>query len=138
MRLENSAEISRCLKEGSSPVLKLETVGSDSSSLTPGSSIPSVAGKKRLPTISWATPPPRGTSASASPGRPARKRRVDIKILRKLRREGIEGGPWPPSSRQRRGAAGLGAPTRPGGPKGRGGGPPQPAAPRAVKGAAPR
>src|SRR5258705_3154865 len=114
MRLENSADISRCLKEGSSPVLKLETVGSDSSSLTPGSSIPSVAGKKRLPTISWATPPPRGTSASASPGRPVRKRRVDIKILRKLRRERIERGPWPPSSRQRRGGAGPGGGARPG------------------------
>ena len=37
---------------GSSPVLKLATVGSDSSSLTPGSSMVSVAGKKRLPTIS--------------------------------------------------------------------------------------
>ena len=34
--------------------------------------MPSVAGKKRLPTISWATPSPSGTSASASPGRPAR------------------------------------------------------------------
>src|SRR5258705_3683496 len=120
MRFENSADISRFLKEGSSPVLKLETVGSDSSSLAPGSSIPSVAGKKRLPTISWATPPPRGTSASASPGRPARKRRVDIKILRKLRRERIERGPWPPSSRQRRGRARLGVRGRPRGAHGHG------------------
>src|SRR5258708_15967059 len=89
IRLENSAEISRCLKEGSSPVLKLATVGSDSSSLTPGSSMPSVAGKKRLPTISWATLPPRGMSASASPGRPARKRRMDMKFSAKLTRERI-------------------------------------------------
>ena len=71
IRLENSVEISRCLNEGSSPVLKLDTVGSASSSLTPGSSMPSVAGKKRLPTISWAAPWLRGTSAATSPDRPA-------------------------------------------------------------------
>src|ERR1700737_168361 len=78
IRLENSPEISRCLTEGSSPVLKLATVGSDNSSLTPGSSMPRVAGKKRLPTISWATLSERGISAIASPGRPARKRRIDM------------------------------------------------------------
>ena len=55
IRLENSADISRCRTGGTSPVLKLSTVGSDSSSLTPGSSMPIVAGKKRFPTISWAS-----------------------------------------------------------------------------------
>jgi hypothetical protein len=54
IRFENSLEMSRCRTGGTSPVLKLSTVGSDSSSLTPGSSMVSVAGKKRLPTISWA------------------------------------------------------------------------------------
>src|SRR5689334_9639821 len=54
MRLANSPEISNCLKEGTSPVFDLETVGKASSSVTPGSSIASVAGKKRLPTISCA------------------------------------------------------------------------------------
>src|SRR5262245_27862485 len=54
MRFENSPETSSCLKEGSSPVFDIETVGNDSSSLTPGSSMASVAGKKRLPTISCA------------------------------------------------------------------------------------
>src|SRR5438105_11017316 len=89
MRLENSAEKSCSRTDGSSPVLNDDTVGSDSSSLTPGSSIPSVAGKKRLPTISWATLPPRGTSAMANPERLARKRRIDMKILPKLSRERI-------------------------------------------------
>src|ERR1700737_1682663 len=84
IRLENSPEISRCLTEGSSPVLKLAPVGRDHSSFAPGSSIPSVAGKKRLPTISWATPSLRGTSSTASPGRPARKKRLDMGILRYL------------------------------------------------------
>src|SRR5262245_5819722 len=54
MRLANSADTSSCLNCGSSPVLDLEIVGSASSSVTPGSSIARVAGKKRLPTISWA------------------------------------------------------------------------------------
>src|ERR1700676_1621203 len=80
IRLENSPEISRCLNDGSSPVLKLATVGSESSSLTPGSSIPSGAGKKRLPTISWAPLPLRGKSAIASPERPARQKRIDMRI----------------------------------------------------------
>src|SRR5262249_2688005 len=54
MRFEYSPETSSCLKDGSSPAFDIETVGNDSSSLTPGSSIASVAGKKRLPTISCA------------------------------------------------------------------------------------
>src|SRR5215831_10563834 len=54
MRLENSPEMSSCLNDGSSPVLPIEIVGSAISSLTPGSSMASVAGKNRLPTISCA------------------------------------------------------------------------------------
>src|SRR5262249_43530519 len=54
MRLAYSAEISSCLKDGISPVFDMETVGKASSSVTPGSSMASVAGKKRLPTISCA------------------------------------------------------------------------------------
>ena len=53
-----------------SPVLNAETVGSDNSSATPGSSMASVAGNMRLPTISW----PRAallTSAAATPQRAA-------------------------------------------------------------------
>jgi hypothetical protein len=52
MRLENSPEMSHCRTGGTSPVLKLSMVGRESSPLTPGSSIPIVAGKKRLSTIS--------------------------------------------------------------------------------------
>src|SRR5579872_1005705 len=54
MRFENSAETSSCLNDGSSPDFDIATVGKASSSFTPGSSIASVAGKKRLPTISCA------------------------------------------------------------------------------------
>src|SRR5262245_53536289 len=78
MRLEYSPEKSRCRNDGSSPVLKLAMVGRESSSLTPGSSMVSVAGKKRLPTISWALLPLIGKSASTSPDRTVRARRKDI------------------------------------------------------------
>src|SRR5262245_41809048 len=49
--------MSSSLTGGSSPLLVMEMVGIASSSLTPGSSIASVAGKKRLPAISWADAP---------------------------------------------------------------------------------
>src|SRR5947209_11170853 len=49
MRFENSAEISSSRLAGTSPVLKPEIVGSDNSSATQGSSVVSIAGKKRLP-----------------------------------------------------------------------------------------
>src|SRR5262245_30191341 len=54
MRFANSPEMSSCLKDGTSPVFDIETVGNASSSLTPGSSTTSVAGKNRFPTISCA------------------------------------------------------------------------------------
>src|SRR5450631_1000535 len=50
MRLEYSADMSTWLADGSSPVPKAVTVGSDSSSATQGSSVVSVAGRKRAPT----------------------------------------------------------------------------------------
>src|SRR5262245_38914397 len=53
MHWAHSDEISSCLKEGSR-VFDIETVGKASSSVTPGSSMASVAGKKRLATISCA------------------------------------------------------------------------------------
>src|SRR5712664_3485012 len=50
MRLEYSADMSTWLADGSSPVPKAVTVGSDSSSATQGSSVVSVAGRNRAPT----------------------------------------------------------------------------------------
>src|SRR5712675_84297 len=57
MRLEYSTETSSWRAGGSSPVLNPDTVGSDSSSATQGSSTPSVAGKKRPPTKQCADAP---------------------------------------------------------------------------------
>src|SRR5262249_61087254 len=50
IRLEYSTDTSVWRAGGSSPVRNQDTVGRDSSSATHGSSIPSVAGKKRPPT----------------------------------------------------------------------------------------
>src|ERR1700730_2012686 len=88
IRFEYSAEMSVSLAEGSSPFLKRDTVGIESSSATHGSSTPSVAGKKRPPTKQWARAPEMGTdvmklaSASVSPTRAARIVRVDMGSLR--------------------------------------------------------
>jgi hypothetical protein len=54
MRLEYSPDKSTWLADGSSPVPKAVTVGSDSSSATQGSSLVSVAGRNRPPTKQWA------------------------------------------------------------------------------------
>src|ERR1022692_1735470 len=56
-RFEYSVETSSWRAGGSSPVLDHATVGSDSSSATHGSSMPSVAGKKRPPTKQCASAP---------------------------------------------------------------------------------
>src|SRR5712672_4841017 len=72
IRLEYSTETSSWRVGGSSPVLNPDTVGNDSSSATQGSSVPSVAGKKRPPTKQCAnapladmmTPSAMGTAAS--------------------------------------------------------------------------
>src|SRR6516162_5344988 len=50
MRLEMSAEMSHSVAAGTSPVFDHATVGKDISSATQGSSVASVAGKKRAPT----------------------------------------------------------------------------------------
>jgi 4-hydroxyphenylpyruvate dioxygenase-like putative hemolysin len=55
MRFEKSAEMSHSVAGGISAVLNQATVGSDISSATHGSSVASVAGKKRAPTKQWAT-----------------------------------------------------------------------------------
>src|SRR5580693_4711304 len=54
MRLESSPDTSHSDAGGMSPVFDQETVGSDSSSATQGSSMASVAGKNRAPTKQWA------------------------------------------------------------------------------------
>ena len=64
MRLSNSAEMSHWLPDGTVPVLNQSTVGSDISSATQGSSITSVAGKKRGPTKQWADACENGNNAN--------------------------------------------------------------------------
>src|ERR1700758_4230611 len=49
MRFESSTETSHSVAAGTSPVFDQATVGSDNSSATQGSSVASVAGKKRGP-----------------------------------------------------------------------------------------
>src|SRR5262245_43761382 len=50
MRFDSSTEISHSVAGGTSPVFDQATVGSDISSATQGSSVASVAGRKRGPT----------------------------------------------------------------------------------------
>src|SRR6516164_8366266 len=50
IRFDSSAEMSHSLAAGTSPVFDQATVGKDISSATQGSSVASVAGKKRGPT----------------------------------------------------------------------------------------
>src|SRR5580693_5173524 len=73
MRLEISAETSHSVAGGTSPVRDQETVGSDSSSATHGSSMASVAGKKRAPTKQWANASVKGSAANTSASGKARK-----------------------------------------------------------------
>src|SRR5712691_5614018 len=68
MRLVKSSDVVVVTVAGSAPlaaVFVLETVGSDSSSATKGSSVASVAGKKRLP----AKPCAKAVSAALKPAR---------------------------------------------------------------------
>src|SRR5262245_62125277 len=69
MRLVKSIEVSVSSVAGSSPpaVFLRETVGSDSSSATKGSSVASDAGKKRLPAKPWAKALPAAAARSAPP-----------------------------------------------------------------------
>src|SRR5579863_10681184 len=70
MRFDSSAETSHSVAGGTSPVFDHDTVGSDISSATQGSSTASVAGKNRAPTKQWAKAAEKGrqtnTSASAN------------------------------------------------------------------------
>src|ERR1700723_2139865 len=54
IRLEKSIPMSSCEAGGTSAVLDHATVGTDISSATQGSSVASVAGRKRAPTKQWA------------------------------------------------------------------------------------
>ena len=67
MRLDSSPEISHSEAGGTSPVFDQLTVGSDNSSATHGSSITSVAGKKRGPTKQCAKAPDSGSEADKRP-----------------------------------------------------------------------
>jgi hypothetical protein len=71
MRLEYSPDMSSCLADGSSPFLNDDTVGKASSSATQGSSILSVAGKKRAPArqCACAVPPDKASEAAQAKAR---------------------------------------------------------------------
>src|SRR6202011_4135773 len=76
MRFDSSPLTAVSTTDGSVPVFWFDTVGSDSSSATKGSSIVIVAGKKRDPAKPWANAPTVGkivsTVARASHARPSR------------------------------------------------------------------
>src|ERR1700730_2887220 len=76
MRFASSALMAVSTTDGSVPVLRCDTVGSDSSPATKGSSTVIVAGKKRDPAKPWANAPAVGrivsTVARASQARPSR------------------------------------------------------------------
>src|SRR5580704_18024307 len=66
MRFDNSPDRSHWLAGGISAVRDHDTVGSDSSSATHGSSVARVAGKKRAPTKQWANASVKGRVANTS------------------------------------------------------------------------
>src|ERR1700731_1119607 len=73
IRLETSTETSHSVAGGTSPVRDQEIVGSDISSATQGSSVASVAGKKRAPTKQWANASVKGSAANSSASAKARE-----------------------------------------------------------------
>src|ERR1700730_1315729 len=73
MRLEKSAPTSHAVAGGMSAVRDQEMVGSDISSATHGSSVVSVAGRKRAPTKQWANASVKGSVANNSASAQARK-----------------------------------------------------------------
>src|SRR6516165_5201243 len=81
MRFDKSAEISHSVAGGTSPVFDHATVGSDISSATQGSSVASVAGKKRAPTkqcaSAWAADNATTKHASANAREQLEKRSID-------------------------------------------------------------
>src|SRR5882724_318460 len=82
MRLENSVETSVSRIAGISPVLVQDTVGSDSSSATQGSSTVSVAGKNRLPTTQCADAASSDASRATSAAPAAQRIRQGMESLR--------------------------------------------------------
>src|SRR5205085_4843602 len=91
MRFESSLLIAVSTTDGSVPVFWFETVGSDSSSATKGSSIVIVAGKKRDPAKPWANVPAVGriVSVRASHARPpVLVTNIDIPKSEESRRSG--------------------------------------------------
>ena len=73
MRFDNSPDTSNWVAGGMSAVFDHDTVGNDSSSATHGSSVASVAGKKRAPTKQWANASVNGSAANTSASAKARK-----------------------------------------------------------------
>src|SRR5262249_49335936 len=88
MRLENSPDMSVWRADGSSPFLKREMVGSDSSSATQGASLLRVAGRKRAPTKQCAEAPvdrPDSKASARAAGAAWRRDMRDIVISSWLR-----------------------------------------------------
>src|SRR6185437_7967965 len=92
IRLEISPEKSHAVAGGKSPVLDHETVGSDNSSATQGSSVASVAGKKRAPTKQWAKASVLNAAATPASARVGSKCR-DMRISPVRKRERKFGRP---------------------------------------------
>src|SRR5215471_9905308 len=82
MRLAKSIEMSHSVAGGTSPVFDQATVGSDISSATQGSSVASVAGKKRDPTkqcaSAWAADSARTRHASGNAREQLEKRSISF------------------------------------------------------------
>src|SRR6516165_5446464 len=82
IRFDSSAEMSHSVAAGTSPVFDQATVGKDISSATQGSSVASVAGKKRAPTKQCAKASTADsattTSASAKAREQLEKRSITI------------------------------------------------------------
>src|ERR1700688_4950412 len=78
MRLEKSAATSCSLPDGLA--LLYCTVGSDISSATHGSSVASIAGKNRPPTMQWAKAPESGKHVVSMASANARRMDRDIEI----------------------------------------------------------
>src|SRR6516164_6842145 len=82
MRFDSSTETSHWVAGGTSPVFDQATVGSDISSATQGSSVASVAGRKRGPTKqcakAWAADSATTTHASANAREQLEKRSMTI------------------------------------------------------------
>ncbi len=91
MRFDSSPLMAVSTTDGSVPVFWFDTVGSESSSATNGSSIVIVAGKKRDPAKPWANAPAVGriVSARASHARPSELvTNIGYSHIRESRRSG--------------------------------------------------